>query len=82
MESEEETMRLTRRTSWATQHWGRFFSEMPLKMAVAPSLQDSTTTTARPAETSSGNAAVGISVTDNFHFDELRKELGYPPASQ
>jgi hypothetical protein len=40
MESAARTMTLDRRVSWANEHWGFFFSEMPLRETGLGSFRD------------------------------------------
>ena len=65
MESAEKTTTLERRTSWATEHWRIFFSEMPLRTPSLGSLQSPYAIITRTAANSATFSAVDVSVTDH-----------------
>ena len=76
MESAEKTTTLERRTSWATEHWRIFFSEMPLR---TPSLEEALKSPfaiiTRTAANSASYSAVDVSVTDQGLGNESSQEL-------
>ena len=75
MESAEKTTTLERRTSWATEHWGVFFSEMPLRAPSLGSLQSPYAINTRTAANSALFSAVDVSVTDHSLANESSQEF-------
>ncbi len=79
MESAEKTTTLERRTSWATEHWRIFFSEMPLRTPSLGSLQNPHAIITRTAANSASFSAVDVSVTDHGLGNESSQELTPSP---
>jgi hypothetical protein len=75
MESAEKTATLERRTSWATEHWRIFFSEMPLLIPSLGSLQSPYAMITRAAPNSAAFSAVDVAVTEHGFVNESSKEL-------